>query len=224
MADSSTHSTSMGTRPALARPRAQAAEGWRQRWLFALNFLRHPLSVGTLFQSSPALVQRLVEGSDWSRCRTLVELGPGVGTVTRALLERLPRQARVFALESNGDFVAELRRTLPDPRLQVLHGSAADLTALLARQGVHSADALLSGIPFSTLPGWMRGSVLDSAAGLLGSSGELLVYQHTGLLLPLLRERFDRVEVETEWRNAVPMRVFRCAGARSGKRIAAPAR
>ena len=211
MADMSSPSTSLASRMTSQRRRNRdARHGWRQRWLFALNFLRHPLSVGTLFRSSPALVQRLADSSDWSRCETVVELGPGVGTVTRALLDRLGDQARLLAIESNRDFVTELRRCLPDPRLQVVHGSAADLSGLLAAQGLHRADALVSGIPFSTLPAPVRSTVLDAAARLLAPDGELLVYQHSGLLLPLLRERFAEVEIETEWRSMVPMRVFRC--------------
>jgi len=214
MADSSPPSTVLDRPLGAAAGRAEGP--WRRRWLFALNFLRHPLTVGTLFESSPALVQRLVQGTDWSRCRTVVELGPGVGTVTAALLARLPAEARLYAVERNQAFVAELSRAVPDPRLAVLHGSATDLPTLLAAQCLWSADVLVSGIPFSTLPAAARARVLDAAARLLGAKGQLLVYQHTRLLLPLLRQRFARVEVETEWRNAVPMRVFRCSGAHAG--------
>lgn len=187
---------------------------WRQRLLFALNFLRHPLSVGTAFQSSPALVRRLATGTDWARCRSVVELGPGVGTVTGALLARMAPSATLLAIETNAEFVAELRRTLPDPRLVVVHGDAAGLAPLLAAQGLHQVDALISGIPFSTLPAPLRGAVLDAVADALSPEGELVVYQHSALLLPLLRERFQRVACEIEWRNLIPMRVFRCRGPR----------
>lgn len=193
---------------------AGPAGAWRQRLLFALNFLRHPLSVGTAFRSSPSLVQRLATGTDWARCRSVVELGPGVGTVTRALLEHMAPSATLLAIETNADFVAELQRTLPDPRLVVVHGSAADLRALLAAQGLRQVDALISGIPFSTLPAPLRTAVLDAVADSLSPGGELVVYQHTALLLPLLQERFHSVANETEWRNFFPMRVFRCRGPR----------
>lgn len=197
-----------------ARANASIDEGgrWRSRLLFALNFLRHPLSVGTAFESSPALVRRLLRGTAWSRCRSVVELGPGVGTVTGALLRHLGPDATLLAVERNAEFVAELHRALPDPRLRVVHGDAEDLPVLLQRHGMDGIDALVSGIPFSTLPAPLREAVLDAAVAALHPRGELVVYQHSALLLPLLRARFAQVGVETEWRSLVPMRVFRCSG------------
>lgn len=189
---------------------AQSEGRWRRAWVFALNFLRHPLAVGTAFQSSPALVRRLVQGTAWQRCRSVVELGPGVGTVTAALLQQLPGDARLLAVESNPGFVAELRRTLPDPRLVAAHGSATGLRALLDSHGMEGLDGAISGIPFSTMPQAARAQVLDAVVDALADEGEFVVYQHTAMMVPLLRERFATVTTEIEWRNLVPMRVFRC--------------
>jgi len=189
---------------------APAPARWRGARLFVLNFVRHPLQVGTAFRSSRALVRRIVDGSPWPRFRRVVELGPGVGTVTAALLQRLPADARLLAVETNPQFVAELQRSLPDPRLLAVPGDACALPQLLARHGIGRVDAVVSGIPFSTMPAATRHALLDAIAAALEDSGELLVYQHSALVLPLLRERFAAVTPETEWRSLVPMRVFRC--------------
>lgn len=196
-------------------PRADApARRWRdgvkRGLLFALNFLKHPLTVGTFVESSPALVRRLLDGVDWRHCRAVVELGPGTGAVTRELLARLPGEARLLVVETNADFVASLRRTIADPRLAVVHGSAADLRAHLRAQGIAAVDAAISGIPFSTMPVPVRGAVLDAVRDALRPDGRLLVYQHSNRVLPLLRDRFAHVLRETEWRNLLPMRLFRC--------------
>ena len=198
-----------------ADPSAPAGAGrWRRAWVFALNFLRHPLAVGTAFQSSPALVRRLVEGTAWRRCRSVVELGPGVGTVTAALLQELPSDGRLLAIDSNAEFVDELHRTLPDPRLLAVHGSATALRALLEVHGMNRVDAAISGIPFSTMPATARAQVLDAVVDALADEGEFVVYQHTPLVEPLLRERFASVATGIEWRNLVPMRIFRCRAPR----------
>lgn len=178
--------------------------------MFALNFLKHPLSVGSFLQSSPALVRRLLDGVDWSRCRTVVELGPGVGTISGELLARLHEDARLLLIESNADFIAELRADLRDPRVRVIHGSALDLARILADEGVTRVDVVVSGIPFSTLRAEARGTVLDAVSAALHPDGHLLVYQHSGRVLPLLQRRFATVTREIEWRNPVPMRLFRC--------------
>ncbi len=193
-----------------AAPARRWLDGLGRGLLFAANFLKHPLTVGTFVESSPALVRRLLDGVAWQGCRTVVELGPGTGAVTRALLARLPAEARLLAVETNADFVAALRRTIRDPRLTVVHGSAADLRAHLRAHGLGRVDAAISGIPFSTMPEALRGAVLDAVRDALSADGRLLVYQHSNRVLPLLRDRFAQVLGETEWRNLLPMRLFRC--------------
>lgn len=201
--------------PAAVDARAAAATATpssrlRRAWLFVRGFLRHPLSVGTAFQSSPALVRRLAAGSPWGSFRHVVELGPGVGTVTTALLRELPADARLVAIESEPAFVEELRNTLADARLQAVHASAAELDLVLRQLGLQRVDAVISGIPFSTLARATREQIVRAVAAALQPGGEFIVYQHSALMLPLLRANFAEVSAATEWRNPVPMRVFRC--------------
>jgi len=63
--------------------------------LFSRNFLKHPRMLGSVIPSSRFLVNRLLRQVDWSRARTIVEYGPGVGTITSHLLRRLD-PARLF--------------------------------------------------------------------------------------------------------------------------------
>src|SRR5262245_34553599 len=88
--------------------------------LFAKNFLQHPKMLGSLIPSSRFLIGRLLAKVDWSRARTIVEYGPGVGTITAHILARMAPQARLLVLEMNEDFVRYLARTFPDPRLHVV--------------------------------------------------------------------------------------------------------
>lgn len=188
-----------------------AREGALRRALvFALNFVKHPRMVGTFAVSSPALVRRLLDGTDWGAVGKAVELGPGVGTITAAMLARMAPAARLLAIEMNRDFVVELGRQLPDPRLAVAHGSAADLPLHLHQAGLAGADLVVSGIPFSTMPPAIRDRTLDAVAGALAPGGSFLVYQYSASVLPHLESRFAEVRREREWRNLVPVHVFRC--------------
>lgn len=185
--------------------------GFRRALIFAVNFVKHPRMVGTFAVSSPAVVQRLLADVDWSRCRRVVELGPGVGTITEALLAAMPAESRLAALEMNADFVTALRRDFPDPRLEVVHGSAADLESHLAALQFGPVDLVISGIPFSTMPVAVRDRTLDAVAGSLAADGRFLVYQYARHVLQPLQQRFGQVQSELEWRNVVPVRLFRCA-------------
>jgi phospholipid N-methyltransferase len=200
---------------------ADSGGALRRALVFAVNFIKHPKMVGTFAVSSPALVQRLLADVDWSRSRAVVELGPGVGTITRAILQAMPSAARLVAIEMNGDFVGELRRSLPDPRLDLVRGSAADLEAHLSAAGMPTVDLAVSGIPFSTMPPAVRDRTLDAVAAVLAPDGRFLVYQYARQVLPLLQARFGRVEIELEWRNLVPVRLFRCSQPRQAHPVQA---
>src|SRR2546430_8391472 len=64
--------------------------------LFAKNFLQHPKMLGSLIPSSRFLVDRLLSKIDWGRAGTIVEYGPGVGTITTHILARMAPHARLI--------------------------------------------------------------------------------------------------------------------------------
>src|SRR5205807_3779729 len=128
--------------------------------LFAKNFLQHPRMLGSLIPSSRFLVDRLLGKIDWARARTIVEYGPGVGTITAPILGRMSSEARLIVFEMNEDFVRYLRRAFPDPRLHVVHGSAENVREELKRLGLDGADYIISGIPYTTMPEQLRGRIM----------------------------------------------------------------
>ena len=190
-------------------PRAPLSP-WQRRLVFVRNFLRHPVMVGSFLQSSPRLVERLVSEVDWTGARTIVEYGPGVGTITTALLERLPQDGRLVAIELNDEFVALLEQSVDDPRFAVERGVAGDVAAILARHQLSQADVILSGIPFSTMTERERGDTLAATHAALRPGGRFVVYQYSRKVLKPLRALFADVRTGVEWRNGLPMQVFVC--------------
>lgn len=178
--------------------------------LFARNFFKHPRMLGSIIPSSPFLVQRLLERVDWQRARVVVEYGPGVGTITRELLHRMPPESTLVVLETNQDFVDFLEQLLPDPRLQVIKGSAETIQAELARLGLPAADYVLAGIPFSTMPATSRESILMRSLDALSPQGSMLIYQFSSKVLSDLRRVFSKVECDFELLNVLPARLYYC--------------
>ncbi len=178
--------------------------------LFAKNFFRHPRMLGSIIPSSRFLIRRLLREADWSKVRTVVEYGPGVGTITRAVLERLRPDARFVVIETNPDFVAYLQESLPDPRLHVVQGSAADVEQILAERGLSHADVAISGIPMSTLPPGVRESVLDATRRVLDPGGQFLVYQFSPTVGTHLERVFTSVRRSFEPLNVLPASLYFC--------------
>src|SRR5512138_3251456 len=70
------------------------------KWQFLRGFLKHPVMVGSVIPSSRILIDKMLKPVDWSACRLFVEYGPGVGTFTRPILDRLTMGIEPFMVAS----------------------------------------------------------------------------------------------------------------------------
>jgi phospholipid N-methyltransferase len=160
-----------------------------------------------MIPSSPQLERRVVRASRVSTARVVVELGSGTGGTTRALLAAMAPDARLLAIERTGDFVEGLRR-IADPRLQVVHGCASSLVGELERLGWGAADAVISGIPFSTLPADLASTIVREVHRSLGSDGRFVAYQFTDRVADYASRELGRPQVQHEPFNVPPLKVF----------------
>lgn len=166
--------------------------------------------LGSLIPSSRFLIDRLLARVDWKRARTIVEYGPGVGTITAHILARMSPDARLVVFEMNQDFVTYLRRAFPDARLHVVHGSAEHVQSELERLKLGGVDYIVSGIPFTTMPESMREKIMSESREALNPGGTALVYQFTRAVLPYLKSHFRKIDQDFEPRNILPARLFYC--------------
>ena len=191
------------------KKKAHPASFLGQWSMFFRQFVKHPGMIGSVIPSSAALVESMLAKVDWQRTRLFVEYGPGVGTFTRPILERMHPDAKLVAIDLNLDFVAWLEAQIDDPRLRVVHGSAADVRRFIAESGHRQADYVLSGIPFSTLPDGVGDLICAETRRALRPGGEFLVYQYSAFVRRLLAAQFDEIVERVEWRNIPPCRMFR---------------
>ncbi len=191
-------------RPYLPGPPPGAGDRLR----FLRGFLRRPLEVASVAPSSRWLSRRVAAAAVAGEARTVAELGPGTGVVTRALLDALPRDARLLALELEPDFVRRLAEE-DDVRLAVHCGSAEQLADALAAHRLGPVDAVVSGIPFSTLGPERARRVLDAVWSALAPGGRFVAYQFRPHVARFATPRFGVPAVAFEARNLPPMSVYR---------------
>jgi phospholipid N-methyltransferase len=98
----------------------------------------------------------------------------------------------LVAIELNDEFVEHLGANYRDSRLHVCRGSALEVDVFLRQLAEAEADAIVSGIPFSTFPIELSERILSKSYQALGPAGRLLVYQFSRAVQPLLRESFPR--------------------------------
>jgi len=180
----------------------------RDSFEFLRGFLRNPAQVGSVIPSSRRLEQRLVRETRMTEARTVVELGPGTGGTTAAFLKAMPATARLLAIELDNNFYQHLSESIDDPRLILELGSAERLADYLAAHRMAAPDAIVSGIPFSTMPPEVSDRVAASVAQVLRPGGCFVAYQvraHVaGFVSPYLGPPEKRWEVV----NVPPVRVF----------------
>ena len=176
---------------------------------FFRQFLRSPRMIGSVIPTSKRVIEQLLAHVDWQATGVFVEYGPGVGTFTRPILERLRPDARLIAIDTCRDFIDHLSSRIDDPRLRPVHGSAADVESILERHADgRKADYVASGLPFSTLPPGVAPQIMAATARALAPGGTFLIYQYSRFVLPLLHPHFPSVEQSRTWRNIPPCYVF----------------
>jgi phospholipid N-methyltransferase len=177
-------------------------------WQFLRGFLKHPVMVGSVIPSSKVLIERMLNPVDWENTKLFVEYGPGVGTFTRPVLDKMAEDATLIAIDTNPDFIKYLRRSIHDPRLVPVNGSAADVEAIVQEHGFEAADYVLSGLPFSTLPPGVGDEIAQATARVIRPGGAFLVYQFSPKVLDFLKPHFGRIDRGFEWINVPPATLF----------------
>jgi len=186
----------------------QRRGGGDHLWLFFRGFIKHPVMVGSVIPSSKMLIDKMLDPVDWVNTKLFVEYGPGVGTFTQHILQRLAPDATLITIDTNDDFTHYISRKFTDSRLIAVTGSAADVRTIIADCGFAHADYVLSGLPFSTLPPGVGPRIAAETAEALRPGGALLVYQFSPKVRQFISPHFERIDKGFEWRNIPPATLF----------------
>ncbi len=184
------------------RAAARRDEGWQ----FARAWLANPLRTGAVTPSGPALARAITRELN-AGTGPVVELGPGTGVFTRAMLMRGVAAADITAIEAAPRFAANLRRELP--AIRVVEGDAG--APWSAAPG--SVGAVVSGLPLLSMPDTVVTAILRESFTALKPGGAF--YQFTyGPKVPIdggLLEAQGLVsqKVTMVWRNVPPATVYR---------------
>lgn len=175
---------------------------------FLRGFLREPSQVGSIIPSSRFLEQRIVEASNLSSAKLVVELGPGTGGTTRTFLQQLAEDAQLLSIELSPYF-HKLLGEITDPRFTNHLGSAENLAEILKQYGLGKPDVVISGIPFSKMPEAVGTRVAQAVKDNLAENGRFVAYQFrsdvAGITGPIMG---TPASCRLEMRNIPPMRVY----------------
>ena len=179
--------------------------------VFFSNFLNSPNEVAAIAPSSRHLINQILSHVALEDANFVVEYGPGVGTVTYALLEKLSPNAKLLCFETNLKFCNLIKKEIKDDRLEVINDSAENLAYHLKRLGIGSIDYAFSGIPFSLIEQKNKKGIIKTTRDKLRQGGKFLVYQQYSMMVrKYLKIYFENIKTKFESRNIPPSYVFVC--------------
>ena len=176
---------------------------------FLMSLMSTPHLTGAVAPSGRALARAMAAAAGPPAQGLVVELGPGTGPVTSALLDRGLDRRRLVMVEYNPDFC----RVLEDryAGAQVIHGDAYDLPRTLAERAGEPVSAFVSSLPLLTRPEREREKLIRDAFALMGPDGVFVQFTY-GLLSPIPREicdgRYSARRGRPIWANLPPARVW----------------
>jgi phosphatidylethanolamine/phosphatidyl-N-methylethanolamine N-methyltransferase len=174
---------------------------------FIRSWFEKPLSTGAVMPSSKALARTMAGYVDPKSTGPVIELGPGTGPVTQALVQHGIDPARLVLVEFNPDFCRLLRARYP--AATVVQGDAYRLRGLLERAMREPASAIVSGLPLVTKPLRTRLRLISEAMGLMAPGAPFI--QFTYAMVPPIPKALPNIEAECSeliWMNLPPARVW----------------
>jgi phospholipid N-methyltransferase len=148
----------------------------RESMLIFSKFLKSPRTVGAVSPSSKALAEMMVANLPTDEPISVVELGPGTGAFTGAIVNRLSTDARFLAIDIEPDFVKKIRQRWPT--VECVCASAEDLERLAIESGLGHVDHIISGLPFASLPVAMTRQILQGIERTLKPGGTFTTFQY----------------------------------------------
>ena len=183
---------------------------------FLKEFVTNPQEIGAITPSSDELAAALAGSIDWDRVRVAAEYGPGLGSITAAILERIVDQD-FFAIELNETYAQALGQQFPE--LPVYCDSVANIEAIVKTHGVDTIDAVVSSLPWANFSDALQDELLEATMKVLAPGGQFATFSYVhGLVLKSglrfrekLEQHFRLVDKsDVVWRSVPPAVVYHC--------------
>jgi phosphatidylethanolamine/phosphatidyl-N-methylethanolamine N-methyltransferase len=176
--------------------------------LFLREWLANPQRTGSVAPSSPVLTSAMARWLPRDSDSYVLELGPGTGAVTDALLKRGLREDRLVAIEQNAALAGHLRKRFP--RAHIITGDAWQMDKLLRENipAIESVGAVISSLPLLNFPKAQADALAQKIRSVLEPRGRWVQYSyHIAKSRCRGGEDFRLLASKIVWFNFPPARV-----------------
>lgn len=174
---------------------------------FFKGWMARPKAVGAIMPTSSVTAARMASVIDTNSGLPVLELGPGTGVITRAILNRGLPAEKLYAIEYSDEFYRDLKSLYPD--INLIHGDAFNIDEALGPYRMLQFDSVISGIPLLNFPMQKR---IDLLCDLLERipAGRPVVQISYGPVSPITArpERYDIQHFDFVVRNMPPAQLW----------------
>jgi phosphatidylethanolamine/phosphatidyl-N-methylethanolamine N-methyltransferase len=193
------------------QPNKQSQSAISHSIRFLRSWFQNPLIAGAVAPSGKALARTMAGFVDLNSNAPVIELGPGTGPVTEALLKHGVREERLILLEYSPDFCADLRQRFP--KATIIQGDAYALKNTIGLLLKEPAAAVVSSLPLLTKPQDQRLDLLDEAFNLMQNNAPFIQFTYSSVSsIPLdvagYKTKFSAESSSRIWLNIPPARVW----------------
>lgn len=168
--------------------RKTLAEKFDDELKFFKGWIDKPKAVGSIVPTSSITARKMASVVNPMSGLPVLEVGPGTGVITRAILAQGVKPENLYAVEYSPDFVRHLRQLYPG--VNVIEGDAFNLDATLGDESGLTFDSVISGVPLLNFPVAQRIAYVESLLDRI-PTGRPVVQLTYGPLSPIPPGRGD---------------------------------
>lgn len=157
-------------------PARSSSAGLREGLGFLRAWARQPKSVGSVWPTSAPMARRMAGVIDLSSGLPVLEVGPGTGTITKAILDTGLRHDMLWSLEYSHAFAVRLKAKYP--LAHVVEGDAFELAKSLGAAGPGQFDSAISALPLLNFPLALRVSFVEQVLDRLPAGRPLIQFSY----------------------------------------------
>lgn len=173
---------------------------------FLKYFFKSVKYTGAVSPSSPFLAREIVNRAEIEGAKTIIELGPGTGAITREILERKPKDCDLWTFEINKDFVKYLEKEYPEARH--IHADVSQLKETLKKNNVSRVDTIISGIPFTAFRDKECDEMLGEIDSVMNENSRLVLFTYSPIRFKTFFSWFRKLDMSYVPLNIPPAHVL----------------
>lgn len=138
--------------------------------------IKHPRKIGCIMPSSPEHAQNMAVYGLKNNPSSIIEIGPGMGTITKQILDSKNEDASYAAIELDTKLQEKLQDNYPEHK--IIEGNAKDIESIIEYYGLEHPQSIISSLPWASIRSEYHEEILNPLYNSLEEGGAFVTYAY----------------------------------------------